>query len=343
MNDQTAPVEYREIDGKRVPVRTAEMNSQSVELTKLGDIAEVKVGLQTGDNDAYLFQNPEARGNYRSIEDYREYLLTEDDLHQIRSKERLRLAVIEKGISKDDPDSERYFGGRYIVPYDKGGESDAVGGWMPNYWVPTNYFIDWSEWALKRLKTFTIGDRDGHERRQLCSVIRNSNSYFKRALTFSSRGVYAPTFRFNAGSVYDKESSGIFTVNDSAVVLEILPSRMVRYLLKSVIQSTVSMDVDALKELAVIDKFRSQKKLLTAVINKQKTNPPLRLRQQRATGDRPFGLRSLRPERRRHPGGGKLVCPPLPGPRRRPTRQPRTQTGNGGRVIGSNYYETLQA
>ena len=118
MNDQTAPVEYREIDGKRVPIRIIGMNGKQVELTKLGDIAEVKVGLQTGDNDAYLFQNPEARGNYRSIEDYREYLLTDEDLERIRSDESLRMAVIENGISKDDPDSLRYFEGRFIVPYD---------------------------------------------------------------------------------------------------------------------------------------------------------------------------------------------------------------------------------
>ena len=126
MNDTTALVEYREIDDKQVPVRTVAMNGRPVELTKLGDIAEVKVGLQTGDNDAYLFQNPEARGNYRSIEGHSQYLLTEDDLEQIRSDERIRLSVIENGISKNNLSSVRYFGGRYIAPYDKVGSRTLV-------------------------------------------------------------------------------------------------------------------------------------------------------------------------------------------------------------------------
>jgi len=272
LNDTTAPLEYLEIEGERLPVRTVNLNNNRIELTKLGDIAEVKQGLATGDNDAYLFQNPAARGNYRSIEDYRQYILSEDDLKRIRSNERLRMSVIENGISKNDPNSERYFEGRYIAPYDKGGESDTSDGWMPNYWVPTNYYIDWSEWAVNRLQTYTIGDRDGYDRTQLCSVIRNPSTYFRCALTFSSRGVYAPTFRLNAGSVYDKESSGIFTIGDVKNVLAILPSRLVRYLLKSIIQVTVSMDVDALKELPLLRVKVPLQRLLSSIIEQQKIN-----------------------------------------------------------------------
>ena len=89
MNDVTAPVQYETLDGKQVPVRSVPFNGKDIRLVKLGDIAEVKVGLQTGDNDAYLFQNPEARGTYRSIEDYRQFFLTEADLERIRSDENL--------------------------------------------------------------------------------------------------------------------------------------------------------------------------------------------------------------------------------------------------------------
>ena len=183
MNDTTAPARYESIAGKRVPVRTVTLNNKEVRLVKLGDIADVKQGLATADNKSYLFQNPMARGSYRSIEDYREYLLTEADLESIRSNDSLRLEVIHRGITKDNPRSPRYFGGRYIVPYDKGGASDSGEGWMPNYWVPTDYFIDWSEWAIDRMKNLTIRERNALQGKdggtdQRCAVIRNADSYF---------------------------------------------------------------------------------------------------------------------------------------------------------------------
>jgi len=100
-------------------------------------------------------------------------LLTNDELLEIATNERPRLKVIEFGIhkSKDEPnfDPDRWFEGRYIVPYDKGGESDTESGWLPNYYVPTNYFIDWSTWAVNRLKTLTYDERDGKGGTGLCS------------------------------------------------------------------------------------------------------------------------------------------------------------------------------
>ncbi len=102
MNDSNDPscmpkTINQEIGGKMLKVRKIEMNGKEIQVVKLGDIADVKVGLQTGDNQAYLFQNPDARGNYRTIEDFREYLLTEEDLDKIRNNENLRLEVINKG------------------------------------------------------------------------------------------------------------------------------------------------------------------------------------------------------------------------------------------------------
>jgi hypothetical protein len=280
MNDTTAPVEYREIDGKRVPVRTIEINSQQVELTKLGDIAEVKQGLATGDNDAYLFQNPEARGNYRSIEDYREFLLTEEDLERIRSDERLRLAVIENGISKDDPSSDRYFGGRHILPYDKGGESDAQGGWMPNYWVLTDYYVDWSEWAVERLINLTSRERNhalgrsgGNDRP--CSRFQNIESYFIEGVTYSPTGVYAPTFRYHAPSVYDKEGSCVFfALHNVYEGLSILSSRMFKWAQKNFINGTVhSMPGDIIQGNSPVVLPREGIAGVRSIIEHQKSKP----------------------------------------------------------------------
>jgi hypothetical protein len=280
MNDTTAPLEYSNLSGKRVPVRSIEMNGKPIELAKLGDIAEVKQGLATGDNEAYLFQNPEARGNYRSIDSYREYLLTEEDLEKIRSSESLRMAVIEQGISKDDPTSGRYFYGRYIVPYDKGGESDARGGWMPNYWVPTNYFIDWSAWAVNRMKNLTTKERNAMYKKPggnnyLCSRFQNANSYYQPAISFSRTGVYAPTFRFGSSSPFDTEGSMMFFPNSETnkYAIVICASKIIKFQLKNYIGHTVHTQVDELKECFFYYRENQRvTKLIKSICDKQIAN-----------------------------------------------------------------------
>lgn len=278
MNDTTAPVLFETIGSIRVPVRKVSFNGNDVRLIKLGDIAEVKQGLATGDNKAYLFQNPKARGSYRSIEEYRKFLLIEADLERIRSDETLRLDVIQHGISTNDSQSPRYFDGRYIVPYDKGGASESVEGWMPNYWVPTDYFIDWSEWAVHRMKTLTTRERNREKGRpggrdSLASRFQNADSYFTDGITFSSRGIYAPTFRRNSGACYDKESSGIFAYKDTEEILGILASKVGKHHLKGFLQQTVSMDVDALKELHIPTDVTGIAAQVGSIIAHQRTNP----------------------------------------------------------------------
>lgn len=252
----------KKINEKSVKVRKIRINGKIIESVKLGDIAEVKVGLQTGDNLSYLYQRPEARGNYRNIEDFIEYLLTEDDLNRIRGEEELLLDVIQRGISKDNPKSRRYFGGRYIVPYDKGGESDADEGWMPNYYVPTNYFIDWSESAIERMKTYTIAQRiiDNNENKTIkehyyftrCAVFRSPEKYFSPAISFSRTGIYSPTFRIGSKTPFDTEGSMIFqSYYKISALLGLLTSKMIRYLLKNYIGHTVHSQVDELKELVI--------------------------------------------------------------------------------------------
>jgi len=239
MNDTTAPTNQREINGKTIITRTITLNGKQIEVTKLSEIAEIKQGLATGDNDAYLFQNPDARGNYRNINNYKQFLLTDDDLERIRTNNELRLAVIENGISKDDEKSPRYLGGRYIIPYDKGGESDSDEGWMPNYYVPTNYFIDWSEWAVKRMKTLTIGERDGTSRQQICSAFRNTETYFQLGISFSPTGQYSPTFRYGLGAIYQNTSSGIFSKINLNIAMGLLASRFIRYIFKTFFNHTI--------------------------------------------------------------------------------------------------------
>src|SRR5690606_18187197 len=100
MNDVTCKTTTKTINNERISVRQIPFNDKTIELVRFGDVADVKVGLQTGDNKYYLYQNPEARGNYKNINDYKQYVLTEADLDKIRSNETIRLKVIENGIHK---------------------------------------------------------------------------------------------------------------------------------------------------------------------------------------------------------------------------------------------------
>ncbi|MDR0437140.1 MAG: hypothetical protein LBH22_02420 [Bacteroidales bacterium] len=278
-NDSTnkPKTEIKKVSGKKVEVRTICLNGKEIELVKLSDIAEVKQGLATGDNNSYIFQNPDARGNYKNINEYDDFLLTDADLEKIRSDETLRLEVINKGISKDNPKSKRYFSGRYIVPYDKGGESDAEGGWMPNYHVPATYFMDWSEWAIDRMKTLTTRERNkldgkdgGNER--LCSRFQNANSYFIKGITFSWTGVYAPTFRFSFACPYDHGSSNMFSSLDLQEIISILVSRLIKWQSRNIINHTVNFGIDDVKDYIVpaeIPKIINQK--VNKIIKNQKT------------------------------------------------------------------------
>lgn len=261
MNDTTAPVSGESIGGKRVPVRTVTINGSAVRLVKLGDIAEVKQGLATGDNGSYLFQNPQARGTYRSIDGYRQFLLSEADLQRIRSDSGLRADVVQRGISKSERNSPRYFAGRFIVPYDKGGECDAEGGWLPKYQVPTEYFIDWSEAAVSALRSDTIADvyhRQGKSvpagkpnyDRTLASALRNQDYYFTRGITFSHTGIYSPTFRESGGALFDMAGSTLFLNGaPTEIVIGLLNSRLWISLFRNYVNSTVNTSEDPIKEV----------------------------------------------------------------------------------------------
>jgi hypothetical protein len=278
MNDN-APKPTQEIAGKTVPVRQISMNGQTVQLVKLGDIAQVKVGLQTGDNDSYLFQEPTARGNYRSIEAVHHLVLTEADLARIQGDQELRTDVIDNGIAKDDKKSPRYFGGRYIAPYDKGGESDSESGWLPNYWVATDYYIDWSEASITRLKTLTTKDRNkldgksgGDDR--LCSRFQNSGSYYQTSLTSSRVGEYSPSFRYGSDTVFDSGCSNLFFDVDRDDLLAKLCSKVYLLLFKNLLNHTVNSQTDDHLDIVVPAIEQSAlKALVLKILQKQRATP----------------------------------------------------------------------
>ncbi|MDF5691600.1 Eco57I restriction-modification methylase domain-containing protein [Aquirufa aurantiipilula] len=268
--------EIKEIGNKQFQVRKITLNEKEIEVVKLGDIADVKQGLATGDNKAYLFQKPEARGTYRSIINYQEFLLTKEDLEKIRNNHKLRKEVIEKGFSKDNLNCDRYFGGKYIIPYDKGGESDAEGGWMPCYYVETNYFIDWSEWSVNRMKTYKIAERirEYGEKKVIkpsdettnCAIIRSPDSYFTTAIDCSRVGAYSPTYRIGTDTVFDSGCNDIYiSINSREQNLAILNSRFWRFQFITFINHTVNSQTDDNDEVNYV--LNSNEKLLINYVN----------------------------------------------------------------------------
>jgi len=268
MNDTNCPQIEKEIAGKKVKVRKILLNGKLIELVRFGDIADIKQGLATGDNKSYLFQNPQARGrSYRSIEQYKDFLLTERDLKKISNNDELRRKVITKGFHKSknekDFDEDLWFGGRYIAPHDKGGASDSESGFLPNYWQPLEYYIDWSFDAVKKLHDRNSG-----------AVIRNPNTYFLSGLTLSHTGMYAPTFRINNPGPFNVAGSCIFSDFDIEQTLGEICSKLVKYLFKIGINHTVNVSEDPIKEIPLaISENKNLRDLVAQIIAKQKQNP----------------------------------------------------------------------
>lgn len=282
MNDSGKELkkELKEIVGKQVQVRKIQMNGKQVEVVKLGDIAEIRQGLITGANELYLFQTAESRGTYRLIEDIYDKILLEEEVEIIVQNENLRTKIINKGISKSNDKSDRFFGGRYIVPHDKGGESDAEDGWMPNYSTPSDYFIDWSEESvnmLKKLTTFErnelLGKNGGNNK--ICSRFQNIEYYFKKGLTLSHTGVYSPTFRLNNSTPFNCAGSCLFSDFDLYYLLAILNSKFKYYSFKSFINHTVNASEEPIKDLQIPmnDILSSLLLNIQNVIQTQKSNP----------------------------------------------------------------------
>ncbi|WP_340106838.1 Eco57I restriction-modification methylase domain-containing protein [Rhodohalobacter sp. 8-1] len=284
MQDQGEEIETKTVDlnGEEIEAAKVHLNGNEVNVVKLGKIADVNQGLATGDNHSYLYQKPEARGTYRSIFDFEEYLLTEEDLESIRTDDELRLSIIENGISKDDSNSDRYFGGRYIIEYDKGGESDSTEGWMPNYHVPTSYFIDWSEWAIERFNTYKIADRirDRNENKEIkphyettmCAVVRNPDKYFVYGVTYSPTGIYSPTFRLGSGANFGNKGSTIFARISATKLLATLSSRCYRFLLKNFRAHTIESPEQGLMDTTLVTDVSEIDELVDSIIQEQKSD-----------------------------------------------------------------------
>jgi len=251
------------------PVMKVNFNGKQLELVRLGDIAKVVVGLQTGKTKYYIRQLPGTRGSYKEID--LNLVLKEGELDRIRKDNKLRMDIIENGICTNlnhKIHKDRYFGGRYFISYDKGGASDIEEGWLPNYYVPTPYFIDWSERSVSKLKN------DSSARFQ------NSGFYFKEGITFSHTGQYSPTFRIGVGGPFDVAGSSLFLIQGKKVktFIGIFSSNICRYFLKAFINHSVNMSEDPIKQIPMILSLKNEETRyiniqVAKIIHQQKQNP----------------------------------------------------------------------
>ena len=193
-------VELSRADGSKVTVRHLVVRTRHV--VKLADIAGVKIGLQSGDNARFYRIAPGVKGGaqkggYTDVPAHQ--TVVETALAAMTPTQKLA------GFEVNDPTNDPYY-----VPLDKAAESDIEGGLLAMFWRPVDFYVDWSEQAISAMKKMK-GSR-----------FQNAQYYFKKGISFSTTGIYCPTFRLSHGGVFDQKSSNIFCdVLDHKVLLGI--------------------------------------------------------------------------------------------------------------------------
>lgn len=218
-------VPLKRSDGSKVEVRFLTVRERKV--VKLKDIADVKIGLQSGDNGRFYraaagVKGGAVKGGYKEVPAAQ--IVTDTDLAAMTPVEKA------EGFEIDDPSHDRFF-----VPLDKAGASDIDGGLLPMFWRPVEFYIDWSKQAIADMKAHS-GAR-----------FQNSHYYFRRGISFSNTGIYSPTYRLGHGGVFDQTGSNIFCdVLGQSVLLGILGSTLLKYFIKSFINHGVHAQLDDL-------------------------------------------------------------------------------------------------
>lgn len=268
-----ASAPFEDIFNRQVNVFTHDINMNRIKRVKLGAIAEVPQGISTGQNSYYI-RKTESTGGYSQV-DYSQ-ILSDIEIEQLSDYEK------SNGVNPAQ------YGGRKYIPFDKGSITDSENNWLANYYVLTEYYIDWSENALQRMRSLTIAKRKQEEGlthkikqgddEKLAAALRNQRQWFKSVISFSPTGEYSPTFRLGVGTVSQNTSSGIIVADELRFsLLGILASTLARYLFKNFHNHTVhTQEGDVVEFPLVVNKtscFSSIEALVHKIIEAQKTNP----------------------------------------------------------------------
>jgi hypothetical protein len=271
MNNTTAPRQDVAVCDQTVPARLITLNGQALQVVKLGQIAEVNQGISTGQNDYYVRRDVLGEG-YKAI-----------DTNLILSPKKINNLSSDEKINGVDP---KKYQGRHFIPFDKGGESDADEGWMPNYYVATRYYIDWSKQSLNRMRSLTIKARkvetgelnkikDGDEYK-LAAALRNPDKWFRPTICFSPTGQYSPSFRLGTGTISQNTSSTILLFHEELKIpiLGLLSSVLGRYYFKNYHNHTVhTQEGDVFEFNLSLRNISKISTLVSQIIAKQKINP----------------------------------------------------------------------
>jgi N-6 DNA Methylase/Type I restriction enzyme R protein N terminus (HSDR_N) len=212
-------------DGTKLEVRYSLIRGRKI--VKLGDIADIKIGLQSGDNGRFYRIAPGVKGGAQKG-GYKE--VKAGQIVPDKALGKMTDAQRSDGFEVNDPSNDRFF-----VPLDKAGESDIEGGILSMFWRPVEFYVDWSQQAIEAMKQLP-GAR-----------FQNSHFYFKKGISFSNTGIYCPTYRLGHGGVFDQKGSNIFCdALDQGVLLGILCSTLLRYFAKAFINHGVDAQLDDL-------------------------------------------------------------------------------------------------
>lgn len=267
MNDTGKSLKVK-IGGNIANAHQVELNGKKIDVIKLSEVAEVNQGISTGDNKYYLRRSEEGEG-YEEINS--SLVLDEKQISAFSDQEKY------EGVSKSKYD------GKHFIPFDKGADSNSDEGWMPNYFVAPEYFIDWSKAAVKRMKTLTIAERkrENGERvnpgdeNKIASALRNRDKWFKPSISFSPTGEYSPTFRLGVGTIAQNTSSTILVDKSLELyLLGLLSSGLAKFYFKNFFNHTVhTQEGDVLNFQFQVYEKKKIESLVAQIISKQRKNP----------------------------------------------------------------------